>query len=257
MHPNTQAQPTSLTVTETVVGAIPARLRSTRLPGKVLKPIAGIPMIEHVYRRALQARTLGRVVVLTDDEQVAQVVEGFGGEVQMTPDTCASGTDRIAAVAGDWTEDVVINIQGDEPLIDPEVLDRLAEHLINHPQDEMATLAAETDRETADSPDVVKVVTDANGRALYFSRATIPYARGAVQTKVLRHLGVYGYRRETLLRLASLPQTPLEQSESLEQLRALENDISIRVLVTDRVSPAVDTVEDLQRVEKLILAPSQ
>ena len=257
-----------------IVAAIPARYGSTRLPGKPLLALAGRPMIEHVYRRVASARGLARIVVLTDDERIASAVAAFGGEVELTPAACASGTDRIAHAARRWSgAAAVVNVQGDEPLIDPDAVSAVAEHLAAHPEDPMVTLAAPLDAaaEIADlaNPNVVKVVLGLDGRALYFSRSAIPYARqaaegaqpagaqpagGAGAAPPLRHLGIYGYQRAALLRLAELPPSPLERSEGLEQLRALEHGISIRVLLTGPGLPGVDTREDLERVERL-LAP--
>jgi 3-deoxy-D-manno-octulosonate cytidylyltransferase len=242
------------------VGAIPARYGSTRLPGKPLLPIAGRPMIEHVYTRVKRARGLDRVVVLTDDERIAEVVEGFGGEWMMTPADCASGTDRIAWAVRSWsaaaahTVNAVINIQGDEPLIDPEDVSRLAEHLAASPEDPVVTLATAALPEEMGNPNAVKVVLARDGSALYFSRSAIPYPRSSGGATPLKHLGIYGYQREALMRLASLPPSPLERSESLEQLRALENGIPIRVLVVEQGSQGVDTAEDLERVEKILTA---
>jgi 3-deoxy-manno-octulosonate cytidylyltransferase (CMP-KDO synthetase) len=242
------------------VGAIPARYGSSRLPGKPLLSIAGRPMIEHVYERAARARGLDRVVVLTDDERIARAVEAFGGAWEMTPADCASGTDRIAAAVRSGgrlaAASAVVNIQGDEPLIDPEAVSRIALHLRDHPGDPVVTLAAAAQPEEIDNPNAVKVVLSLAGYALYFSRAGIPYLRQAdgqeKPVQALKHLGIYGYQRAALLRLAELPPTPLEQSESLEQLRALENGIAIRVLLAERGSPGVDTREDLERVERLL-----
>lgn len=239
-----------------IVGAIPARYASTRLPGKPLLLIAGRPMIEHVYERVSQARGLDRIVVLTDDERIARAVEGFGGEWEMTPPECASGTDRIAHAARQWHAAAVVNIQGDEPLIDPEAVSRIAVHLADHPEDPVVTLAAEAVLEEMGeemgNPNAVKVVLDLAGYALYFSRSAIPFQRQEGGAVPLKHLGIYGYQREALLRLAALPQTPLERSESLEQLRALENGLRIRVLLAEGASPGVDTREDLERVERLL-----
>lgn len=237
-----------------IVCAIPARYASTRLPGKPLLAIAGRPMIEHVYRRVEQARGLTRVVVVTDDLRIAEAVSGFGGEVEMTPPECASGTDRIAHAARAWTADAVVNVQGDEPLIDPEGISAIARHLAEHPEDAVVTLAAPALPGELDNPNAVKVVLDREGYALYFSRSAIPYARQAGGATPLKHIGIYGYQRQALLRLAGLPPTPLEISESLEQLRALENGIRIRVLPARLASPGVDTREDLERVERLLAA---
>jgi 3-deoxy-manno-octulosonate cytidylyltransferase (CMP-KDO synthetase) len=248
-----------------VVGAIPARWGSTRLPGKPLVQIAGRPLVEHVYRRAARAG-LARVVVLTDDERVAAAVDRFGGEWQLTPADCASGTDRIAWAARSWPEGAVVNIQGDEPLVDPGVIARLAAHLAAHPDDPVVTFAAPAAAAEVASPHAVKVVLDRRGYALYFSRAAIPFERrspagvsgrgaagdGGGAAAPLKHLGLYGYQRRALLELAALAPSPLETTEALEQLRALENGIPIRVLLTDRASPGVDTGEDLARVEALL-----
>ena len=240
------------------MGAIPARYGSTRLPGKPLLPIAGRPMIEHVYTRVARARGLDRVVVLTDDERIARAVEAFGGHWEMTPADCASGTDRIAWAARRWDAaavSAVINIQGDEPLIDPEEVSRIAGHLAANPGDPVVTLATPATTEEMGNPNAVKVVLARDGAALYFSRSPIPFHRHGGGSVPLKHLGIYGYQREALLRLAGLAPTPLERSESLEQLRALENGIPIRVLTVDRGSFGVDTAEDLERVEKILMEP--
>jgi 3-deoxy-manno-octulosonate cytidylyltransferase (CMP-KDO synthetase) len=212
-------------------------------------------MIEHVYTRVATARGLDRVVVLTDDERIAEAVQRFGGEWEMTPEDCASGTDRIAWAARRWEASAVtaiVNIQGDEPLIDPEGISRIAEHLAASPGDPVVTLATPAEPAEMDNPNAVKVVLARDGSALYFSRSPIPYQRQSGGAAPLKHLGIYGYQREALLRLAGLPPTPLERSESLEQLRALENGIPIRVLVVDRGSFGVDTAEDLERVETIL-----
>ena len=247
MHPQ-GSTPAATTSRFRVVAAIPARFGSTRLPAKALLPLAGRPMVEHVWRRASAARGLARVVVLTDDERIATVVRGFGGEVELTPADCASGTDRIAWAARGWDCEAVINVQGDEPLIDPEGISRLAEHLGAHPEDPIVTLATDAEAADAATPSAVKVVLDRAGYALYFSRAGIPFPRQEGGFRPLRHLGVYGYRRDALLALAALEPTPLERSESLEQLRALENGIRIRVLTGARPSWGVDTAEDAAAV---------
>ena len=238
-----------------IVGAIPARYGSTRLPGKVLREIAGLTMLEHVYNRARQAEGLRDIIVLTDDDRVAEAVEGFGGTVEMTPRDCLSGTDRIAHAARNWTATAVVNIQGDEPLIEPAAISRLAGHLAERPAHPMVTLAAPAASGDLADPNVVKVVIDRAGRALYFSRAAIPHLRyGGAPAPTLKHVGVYGYQREALLRLAALPPTPLERCESLEQLRALENGIPIHVLEVESAWPGVDTMEDLEEVERLLTA---
>jgi 3-deoxy-manno-octulosonate cytidylyltransferase (CMP-KDO synthetase) len=209
-------------------------------------------MIEHVYARVAQARGLDRVVVLTDDERIARAVESFGGEWEMTPADCASGTDRIAWAARGWNASAVINIQGDEPLIDPEEISAIASHLAAHPDDPVVTLASPATAEEMGNPNAVKVVLAQNGAALYFSRSPIPYPRHESGAAPLKHVGIYGYQRAALLRLAALAPTPLERSESLEQLRALENGIAIRVLIVPRGALGVDTAEDLARVERAL-----
>lgn len=234
------------------MGAIPARYGASRLPGKPLLLINGRPMIEHVYTRVARARGLARVVVLTDDERIARAVEAFGGEWEMTPADCASGTDRIAWAARSWDVSAVINIQGDEPLIDPEAVSLIADHLAAHPDDPMVTLATPAAPEEMENPNAVKVALARDGSALYFSRSLIPYPRNEGAATPLKHLGIYGYQRDALLLLAGLPTTPLERSESLEQLRALEYGMRIRVLIVDKGSVGVDTAEDLERVERLL-----
>lgn len=236
-----------------IVAAIPARYGSTRLPAKPLRTLAGRPLIEHVYRRTAAAPGLARVVVLTDDERIGRAVEAFGGDWEMTPADCLSGTDRIAHAAGGWRAAAVVNVQGDW-ILEPAMIGALAAHLAAHPGDPMATLALPAEEGDLENPNVVKVVCDLGGRALYFSRAAIPYPRHAGRGRVLRHLGIYGYRRETLLRLAALPPSPLEERESLEQLRALENGIPIRVLEVGGQALGVDTAEDLARAEASLKA---
>jgi len=209
-------------------------------------------MIEHVYERAAAATGLDAVVVLTDDERIARVVEAFGGRAEMTPTECSSGTDRIAWAARHWQARAVINIQGDEPLMDSDGISRVAAHLAAEPGDPIVTLAADGEPGDYENPNTVKVVLDRRGYALYFSRAAIPYPRLAGAAPLLRHLGIYGYQSEALQRLAGLAPTPLERSESLEQLRALENGIPIRVLTGARVSLGVDTADDVERVESIL-----
>ena len=234
---------------------IPARFRSTRLPGKALVSIAGKPMIQWVYERAHRSQA-AEVLIATDDERIAEAGRAFGAPVEMTDAAHQSGTDRIAEVARvkRWlANDIVVNVQGDEPLMPPALIDQVAGLLINTPEAGMATLAAPlTLSEDLLDPNVVKVVSDAAGRALYFSRAPVPWNRDAGARSfsgARRHVGIYAYRVDALLRLASLPPTPLEQIEKLEQLRALENGIEIRVAnAVEPPGPDVNTQEDLQRV---------
>ncbi len=239
-------------------GLIPARYASTRFPGKPLHPIAGKPLILHVVERARLAARLAGVIVATDDERIAAAVRPFC-PVAMTRADHPSGTDRIAEVASRLACDAVVNIQGDEPLLDPAVIDAVAAALTDC---EMSTAAtALRDPVEYESPHVVKVVVNAAGRALYFSRRAIPYVREAAARPAreqlaafpfLKHLGVYGYRRETLLRLVRFPVSPLEAAEGLEQLRALEHGIPIAVVRVDYESVGVDVPEDVTRVEALL-----
>ena len=241
-----------------ILGIIPARFASTRFPGKPLALIAGKPLIQHVVERCQQAKSLSEVIVATDDERIAAAAKKFC-RVEMTRADHPSGSDRIAEVAERIDCDAVVNIQGDEALIDPNVIDAVAKALAH---DEMST-AATPIRHLAelDNPNVVKVVVNAAGRALYFSRRTIPYLREAASRPVpeqlaafpfLKHLGIYGYRRETLLRLVKFPVSPLENAEKLEQLRALENSIGIAVVQVDYDSVGVDMPEDVARVEAIL-----
>jgi 3-deoxy-manno-octulosonate cytidylyltransferase (CMP-KDO synthetase) len=233
---------------------IPARYASTRLPGKPLLRQTGKYLVQHVYERARESRRASAVVVATDDTRIAAAVRGFGGEVAMTRRDHPSGTDRVAEVARGLDADVVVNLQGDEPLIDPASLDLLADLLAGDRSAEMATLAVPLpDAEAYRNPNCVKVVTDARGRALYFSRSPIPSVRdgapdfAARPARFLQHLGLYAYRREFLLELASLPPQPLERLEKLEQLRVLALGRPILVGTVERAGLGVDTYEDYQR----------
>lgn len=239
-----------------IVAAIPARWASERFPGKVLAELTGRPLVEHVYRRARRAAGVSRVVVLTDDERVAAAVDGFDGEWAMTPEECASGTDRIAWAARDWEADAIVNVQGDEPLIEPEAIAAVARHLAAEPGDPVVTLATPAAPDDAADPNVVKVVTDAEGYALYFSRAAIPYRRRQEGAPPRRHQGIYGYQRRALLDIAALEPSPLERTEALEQLRMLEHGYRLRVLDWPRPSPGVDTAEDLERVREMMASQS-
>ncbi len=232
------------------VAVIPARHASTRFPGKPLALIAGRPMIEHVWRRCQQAGAFDEVWVATDDERIRAAVEGFGGRAVMTSPACATGTDRVAEVARGRPEvDVWVNVQGDEPLVDPAALDALA-RLFQDPAVRMGTLVRPLEPGEAASPNVVKAVLARGGDALYFSRALVPYVREP-GTPVQRwgHIGLYGYRRDVLLSLAELAPTPLEEAEKLEQLRALEHGIPIRCAQVSWRTVAVDVPEDVARVE--------
>lgn len=238
-----------------VLCVIPARYASTRLPGKPLSMIAGKPMIQHVYERACMAELPDEVVVATDNELVQKAVEGFGGKAMMTSPDHSSGTDRLAEVALNYPDvDVIVNVQGDEPMIPPEVIDRLANAFTEDENLNMATLKVLMPEEDYDNPAAVKVVTDLNGYALYFSRSLMPYPRNKPEDyKVFKHVGIYAYRRDFLLKYAALTPTPLERAESLEQLRALENGYKIKVLESDFQGIGVDTPEDLAAVNALFV----
>jgi len=241
-----------------IVGIVPARYASTRFPGKPLVMIAGKPLIQHVVERCQQAKSLAEIIVATDDTRIWEVAQNFC-RVEMTRPEHPSGSDRIAEVAARCECDAVVNIQGDEPLIDPAVIDAVATALDKAEMSTAATLIRNP--EEYDSPNVVKVVVNAAGHALYFSRRTVPYLREAASRSVseqlaafpfLKHLGIYGYRQETLLRLVKFPVSPLEAAEKLEQLRALENGIEIRVVKVDYDSVGVDVPADVARVERLL-----
>lgn len=250
-----------------VVGMIPARYHSTRLPGKVLLDIAGKPMIQWVYERCQRAELLDEVVVATDDERVRDAVLGFGGRVEMTAAEHCSGTDRLAEVAERIPCDVIVNVQGDEPMIDPAAIDAAVRPFLDDPELQMGTIAARigTAEEHLD-PAAVKVVVDADGWALYFSRAPIPYFRmdPGVQPPdaprrhpksglmPLKHIGLYVYRREMLLWYAAQPPSALELTEGLEQLRVLEAGRRIRVVEVDYSPVGVDTPEDLEHARALL-----
>jgi 3-deoxy-manno-octulosonate cytidylyltransferase (CMP-KDO synthetase) len=241
-----------------IIGIIPARYASTRFPGKPLAVIAGKPLIQHVVERCQKAKALSEVIVATDDTRIWEVAQNFC-RAEMTASDHPSGSDRIAEVASRCECDAVVNIQGDEPLIDPAVVDAVGRALENA---EMSTAAAAIESpEEYDNPNVVKVIVNAAGRALYFSRRTIPYLREAASRPVkeqlaafpfLKHLGIYGYRRETLLRLVKFPVSQLEHAEKLEQLRALENGIQIAVVTVDYDSVGVDVPGDVRKVEGLL-----
>ncbi|HEU5069296.1 MAG TPA: 3-deoxy-manno-octulosonate cytidylyltransferase [Verrucomicrobiae bacterium] len=243
-----------------ILGIIPARYASTRFPGKPLHPIAGRPLIQRVVEQCRKAKSLADVIVATDDERIAACARQFC-RVEMTRADHASGSDRIAEVATRCECDAVVNVQGDEPLMDPAVIDAVAGTLTGN---EMSTAAAVIcDVAEYDNPNVVKVVVGANGRALYFSRRTIPFLRDAAARpaaeqlaafQFLKHLGIYGYRRDTLLRLVQFPVSPLENAEKLEQLRALENGIAIGVVKVNYESIGVDVPADVARVEARLAA---
>ncbi len=255
---------------------IPARYGSTRFPGKPLALLRGRPVIQHVYERAAQSTRAEDVVVATDDERIVAAVARFGGRAVMTSPAARTGTERVAEVARGRQAQVIINVQGDEPLIRAEMIDQLVEYLERHRAVPMASLMTPIHRrEDLERPHLVKVVVDRDGFALYFSRAPIPSARPPTGSRVegrgsredktpspftlhpspyYKHLGIYGYQRHFLLRFPHLPPTPLEQHEQLEQLRALEHGHRIKLLETAHDTIGVDTPEDLVRVETLLVA---
>jgi 3-deoxy-manno-octulosonate cytidylyltransferase (CMP-KDO synthetase) len=242
-----------------VIAVIPARYHSNRFEGKPLAPILGKSMIQHVVERAWQVDLLSRVVVATDDERIASVVESFGGEVVMTRPDHASGTDRLAEAAEliDISEqDIVVNIQGDQPLFPAEVVEQVARPMLDDPALPMSTLIYKIVRpEEIDDPNHVKTVFDRNGNALYFSRASIPFQRNPDEPDrptYYKHLGFYAYRKGFLLTFVSLPEGEWERFEKLEQLRALEYGYTIKVVLTEHDSIEVDTPRDIERVEALL-----
>ena len=239
-----------------VAVVIPSRYGASRLPGKPLAMIDGRPMIWHVWDKAMRAETPARVVVATDDERIASAVRGFGGIAVMTSPECASGTDRVAEAARGMEEEIFVNLQGDEPLMDPSVIDAVAAPLLSDPDVLMSTAALPGDDPGEFArPSVVKVVTDDKGDALYFSRAPIPHYRDTGTGPYRKHLGIYGYRRDFLFRVAGLFSSPLEEAERLEQLRVLQAGYRIRVVDVAHDSVGVDTPEDLKAVEEKLCGP--
>ena len=240
-----------------ILGVIPARIGSSRFPGKVLAPLASRPILQHVWDRASQSRYLTSVIIGTDDPRVYDVAREFGATVRMTCPDHASGTDRVAEVASAEAAEIVVNIQGDEPLIDPAAIDAAILPLVHDPDILMGTLKKKIEypREI-DDPNVVKVITDQRGDAIYFSRLPIPYLRDSASANVTRykHIGLYVYRRDFLLGYSGLPVGPLETAERLEQLRAIENGFPIRVVETEYDSMGVDTPADLERAAALYAA---
>ena len=244
-----------------VTVVIPARYASTRFPGKPLADLCGKPMIQWVYERSSLCEAVDRVIVATDDARIADAVEAFGGVVAMTRSDHATGTDRLAEVAAGLSDDLIVNVQGDEPLIDPAMIQAALEPMLADNSIPMGTLKTPlASMDEYRNPNVVKVVTDRHGFALYFSRASIPYPRDFNddldqrwnELATAKHIGLYVYRRDFLLKYPSLQATPLETQECLEQLRALEHGYRIRVAKTDLVGQGVDTPEDLERVKELL-----
>jgi 3-deoxy-manno-octulosonate cytidylyltransferase (CMP-KDO synthetase) len=238
-----------------VVGIIPARWASRRFPGKPLHGIAGKPLIQHVWERCQEAECFDQVVVATDDMRIAEVCFAFGAEIALTSPEHRSGTDRIAEVARKLKNaSLIFNIQGDEPLIDPSMLRRLVRRFKRKKEIEIITAAVPFSADASLDEHSVKVVFDSNGDALYFSRSRIPFPRGEGQIAFFKHLGLYGYRRRALLNFVKWGPGLLERAEQLEQLRALENGVKIRVIVSESDSIGVDTPEDASEVERMILS---
>ena len=238
-----------------VLAIIPARYASTRFEGKVIVDVVGKPMIQHVYERSIRAEKLSQVIVATDDQRIYDVVEGFGGQVVMTPEA-ETGSDRIAMVVKDMDCEVVVNVQGDEPLIEPEMINQLVQPFFDDSSVEVSTLKQKIDNESDYlDPNVVKVVTDLNGYALYFSRSSVPggLERPQVENDLrFRHLGLYAYKRQRLIDFVKWSRTPYEMAEGLEQLRFLENGVQIKVIETEYPAIGVDTPNDLERVRKIL-----
>ena len=243
-----------------IVGIIPARYASTRFEGKALADLCGKPMIQHVYEKATRASSLDDVVIATDDERIFDTVKDFGGQVVMTSPAHPSGTDRIAEVAHFLDVEVVVNIQGDEPLIHPAMIDEVVAPFMADPSIVVSTLKRRIDSEAQyKNPNIVKVVTDSDGFALYFSRSPLPYVKSGDWTSDLQaylHVGLYAYRKQFLLKYAQMPPSFLERTEGLEQLRILESGYRIKVPETNYVSIGVDTLEDLNVAREILMSPS-
>jgi 3-deoxy-manno-octulosonate cytidylyltransferase (CMP-KDO synthetase) len=233
------------------IAVIPARLASTRLPRKMLHEVAGRPILAHVYEAVKRSQALSAVFVATDSEEIMQLCRQNGWEAMMTSASHRSGTERVHEVAGRVAADVYVNVQGDEPMVRPEQLEALLA-LMADPAVQVGTLKTPASEKDIDNQNAVKVVTDSQGRALYFSRATIPHDRDGIHPRYHKHLGLYAYRKAALDRFCQLPESNLERSERLEQLRFLENGIPIHVAETPFDSIGVDTEEDLQRVEAML-----
>lgn len=240
-----------------VVGVIPARFGSTRFEGKVLAEICGKPMIQHIWEKAKEAKMLEDLLVATDDERVVKVVEGFGGKAVLTAAEHKSGTDRLVEAVFPIEARIVVNIQADEPLIQPSQIDILADALMSDPEIYMATLAKKIENgEDINNPNLVKVITDRDGFAIYFSRSPIPYPGRREEAVYYKHLGLYAYTKDFLFTYVNLCDSMLEKAEKLEQLRVLENGYKIKVIETNQDTIGVDTPEDLAKVESILKGQS-
>lgn len=242
------------TKTQRVIGIIPARLAAVRLPNKPLLDIAGKPMIQWVWEQARKVTLLDDLLVATPDEAILKVVESFGGRAVMTSPKHRSGTDRLAEAAANLDAEIIVNIQGDEPLLDPRNIEKAIEPLLAVPDLPIVSLMCPCPTEERDNPATVKVVCDRHQNALYFSRARIPYPRNMEAVPVMQHIGLYAYRREFLLAFAQMEPTPLEKTEGLEQLRVLENGYAIRMVSVEQAPLSVDTPDDLRRVREIFAA---
>jgi 3-deoxy-manno-octulosonate cytidylyltransferase (CMP-KDO synthetase) len=235
-----------------VIAVIPARFGSTRFPGKPLSKILDKPMIQHVYERAKEAKELDEVIVATDHQEIFNVVSSFGGKVLMTKTSHESGSDRMAEVAEKVEGDIFLNIQGDEPLIEPNLIDEIVRESKKYPNSVITAKKQIDNLEDVSNPNVVKVVTDKDNNALYFSRSPIPYNRSGKEIVYYKHIGIYCYPREILQKYVQLPKSNYEMCEMLEQLRLLENGFNIKVIETNYDSIGVDTIEDIKKVEKIL-----
>ena len=237
-----------------IIAVIPSRYASTRLPGKPLVDICGKPMVQHVYERVRQVSLFDEVLVATDDERIVRAVTAFGGNACMTSPDCPSGAHRLIEVASSHPADIYVNVQGDEPLVEPSSIERLARVMLENPDLQMGTLCYPVSEQQAQNPNLVKVVRAHNGNALYFSRSPIPFPRsGGIAPSYFGHLGMYAYRREFLMNFGNLPWSALENTEKLEQLRVLQAGIAIRVLEVEPSGPGVDTPEDLEEVRRILM----
>jgi len=237
-----------------ILCVIPSRIRSTRLPRKALLPIQGKPMVQWTYENAARCKLLSDLIVATDDEEIANVITRIGGKVQMTDPDIPTGSERVAAVASQYPEmDIVINLQGDEPFIQPVMLEHLVAPYLAGETPEMTTLATPLDMTNSyHEHGAVKVITDLNHHAIYFSRSPIPHFRASTTAPVYHHMGLYAFRRDFLMLYQSLPQTPLETAESLEQLRVIEHGYKIRVCLTGKKTLEINTQEEYERAQEFV-----
>jgi 3-deoxy-manno-octulosonate cytidylyltransferase (CMP-KDO synthetase) len=235
-----------------ILCVIPSRIGSTRLPRKPLLPIQGKPMIQWTYENAMRCNVLSDVIVATDSHEIAEVITKIGGKVKLTPPELPTGSERTAAVANDYPDmDVVINLQGDEPFIQPSMLEKVVSPYLSGEMPEMSTLAYHLDKETKyHEPGAVKVITDKNQNAIYFSRSPIPYYRTDAHAPVYHHIGLYAFRRDFLMLYKNLPQTPLEIVENLEQLRVIEHGYKIRVCLTEEKTLEINTPEEYELAQQ-------